>query len=57
MLAQLRQAERSTAGDESVGQTRLHELADAGHWLHVDNPGGLLRMVSPSFGAALGSRR
>ena len=53
MVEQLRQAEHSTARDESVGLTRLHELPDAGHWLHVDNPSGLLRMVAPSFHAAL----
>jgi pimeloyl-ACP methyl ester carboxylesterase len=27
----------------------LHTLPDAGHWLHVDNPAGLLQMMLPSF--------
>ncbi|MEZ4319071.1 MAG: alpha/beta hydrolase [Myxococcota bacterium] len=27
----------------------LHELPDAGHWLHVDNPDGLLAMLAPTF--------
>lgn len=27
----------------------LHTLPDAGHWLHVDNPDGLLSMMLPSF--------
>lgn len=27
----------------------LHTLPDAGHWLHVDNPDGLLQMMLPGF--------
>jgi len=27
----------------------LHTLPDAGHWLHVDNPDGLLELMLPSF--------
>jgi pimeloyl-ACP methyl ester carboxylesterase len=26
-------------------------LPDAGHWVHTDNPVGLLDIISPSFGA------
>ena len=55
MVEHLRYAEKLTSEDESVGQTRLHELPDAGHWVHVDNPSGLLRMVAPSFKTALAS--
>lgn len=29
------------------GRISLHTLADAGHWVHVDNPGGLAEMISP----------
>ena len=28
-------------GDPAQGRVRVHELADAGHWVHVDNPEGL----------------
>jgi len=27
------------------GAVRVHELPDAGHWVHVDNPDGLLRIM------------
>lgn len=27
----------------------LHELPDAGHWVHVDNPNGLLDMMAPEL--------
>ena len=27
----------------------LHTLPDAGHWLHVDNPDGLLELMAPAF--------
>lgn len=26
-------------------------LPDAGHWVHTDNPTGLLDVIAPSFGA------
>lgn len=52
MIERLREAESSTGSNGSVGFTRLHELT-SGHWLHVDNPAGLLKMVAPSFQAAL----
>lgn len=29
--------------------TRLHLLPDSGHWVHVDNPDGLLALMLPSF--------
>lgn len=52
MIDRLREAEASTGRDDSIGLTRLHELI-SGHWLHVDNPAGLLKMVAPSFQSAL----
>jgi pimeloyl-ACP methyl ester carboxylesterase len=49
-------AERSERLDESVRarllhleqqrRLRYHLLPAAGHWLHVDNPGGLLEMIA-----------
>ncbi len=32
---------------------RVHTLQDAGHWLHADNPRGLLDILSPSFGGGV----
>lgn len=29
------------------GETAVHEVADAGHWLHVDNPKGLAAVMLP----------
>ncbi len=30
---------------------RVHTLPDAGHWLHVDQPEALIRMLLPAFTA------
>ena len=49
MLERLRAAEASSAANDAVGTTRYHELADAGHWVHVDDPTGLTDMVLPSI--------
>lgn len=34
-------------GDGSEGKVSVHVLPDAGHWVHVDNPKGLLEIVAP----------
>lgn len=34
-------------GDGSEGKVSLHVLPNAGHWVHVDNPKGLLEIVAP----------
>jgi len=31
----------------------VHELRESGHWVHTDNPHGLLRILEPSFSARL----
>ncbi len=28
---------------------RYHELPDSGHWVHIDNPGGLLQLIAPAL--------
>lgn len=33
--------------DESKGKVSVHVLPNAGHWVHVDNPKGLLEIVAP----------
>ena len=30
---------------------RVHYLHDSSHWVHIDNPEGLLEILAPSFGA------
>ncbi|RMZ52303.1 hypothetical protein APUTEX25_001919 [Auxenochlorella protothecoides] len=35
------------------GVLEYHELPDAGHWVHVDNPQGLLDMIAPSLSKTL----
>ena len=48
----LRRAETNSAAHaelERSGQTKVHVLPNAGHWLHVDNPRGLMAMMLPSF--------
>eukprot|EP00201_Polytomella_parva_P014919 CAMPEP_0175059434 /NCGR_PEP_ID=MMETSP0052_2-20121109/12431_1 /TAXON_ID=51329 ORGANISM="Polytomella parva, Strain SAG 63-3" /NCGR_SAMPLE_ID=MMETSP0052_2 /ASSEMBLY_ACC=CAM_ASM_000194 /LENGTH=432 /DNA_ID=CAMNT_0016324985 /DNA_START=195 /DNA_END=1493 /DNA_ORIENTATION=+ len=38
---------KTDAGTEDTGKFRHLVLQDAGHWVHVDNPTGLLQMVLP----------
>lgn len=35
-----------------VGRFVKHELPDAGHWLHVDNPSGLMQLMLPCMAQA-----
>ena len=49
-------AERSAFvwADEDVGRIgayggRVHYLANSSHWVHIDNPDGLLEILAPSF--------
>ncbi|KAK9815258.1 hypothetical protein WJX72_000795 [[Myrmecia] bisecta] len=44
------QAAQQKAAEANTGGTfTAHLLPDAGHWLHVDNPDGLRKMMLPSF--------
>lgn len=54
MMQRLKGAEAKSRGAAGVGQqvegcTTGHVLEKAGHWLHVDNPGGLVRLMCPYF--------
>ena len=43
----LEQSERARIAQlAQAGALQLHELPDAGHWLHVDDPQGLLRILA-----------
>lgn len=45
-------------GDASGnGRVHVHVLPDAGHWLHVENPEGLLKMISHPLAAAAGPQQ
>lgn len=33
------------------GKVAFHILPEAGHWVHVDNPKGLLKIVGPKIAA------
>ncbi len=37
-----------TNGDDKTNAS-FHTLANAGHWLHVDNPDGLLDLIAPNL--------
>jgi pimeloyl-ACP methyl ester carboxylesterase len=39
---------------ERRGKVRIHVLERAGHWLHVDDPAGLLRLMTNSFACCRG---
>lgn len=56
-------AERSTFRWGGSDEARIralghavHELPNAGHWVHTDNPGGLFHILSPSFGSPVDLR-
>lgn len=36
-------------GDGSEGKVSVHVLPNSGHWVHVDNPKGLLDMIAPNL--------
>lgn len=36
-------------GDESEGKVSVVVLPNSGHWVHVDNPKGLLEIVIPKM--------
>lgn len=36
-------------GDGSEGKVSVHVLPESGHWVHVDNPKGLLEIVAPKI--------
>uniref|UniRef100_A0A2P2K5D8 Uncharacterized protein n=1 Tax=Rhizophora mucronata TaxID=61149 RepID=A0A2P2K5D8_RHIMU len=38
----------SRKGDGSEGKLSLHVLPNSGHWVHVDNPKGLLGILAPN---------
>ncbi len=46
-LSQLAELEKKTADTPGEGVVKVHVLPDAGHWLHVENPSGLLDMITP----------
>lgn len=51
-MSQLQKAEHAAAAHASSGNGgHLHTyvLSNAGHWVHVDNPQGLMDMMLPSF--------
>ncbi|XP_010520701.1 PREDICTED: protein ABHD11 [Tarenaya hassleriana] len=35
--------------DSSTGKASTHLLENSGHWVHVDNPKGLLEIITPNF--------
>ncbi|VFQ89869.1 unnamed protein product [Cuscuta campestris] len=39
----------SRKANEGEGKFSYHVLPDSGHWVHVDNPNGLLQIVAPKL--------
>ena len=46
---ELESAVKQTQHNIDTGTLVLHELADAGHWLHVDNPQGLVQLMAQNM--------
>ncbi|XP_047334893.1 protein ABHD11 [Impatiens glandulifera] len=41
----------SHVSDDNMGKVFVHVLPNSGHWVHVDNPKGLLEIVTPRIAA------
>lgn len=39
----------SNGGGESEGKMSYHTLPNSGHWVHVENPRGLLEIITPKL--------
>lgn len=39
----------SRKGNEGEGKVSYHILPNSGHWVHVENPKGLLQIVAPKL--------
>lgn len=48
-LSHLDELETKSGKAPGEGALRVHVLPDAGHWLHVENPLGLLDLINPSL--------
>lgn len=48
-LSQLDALQKKSRKSPDEGCVRVHVLPNAGHWLHVENPDGLLELISPSL--------
>lgn len=51
-MSRLQKAEHAAATYAKTGNggmLKTHVLPNAGHWVHVDNPHGLMDMMLPSF--------
>lgn len=48
-LERLAEKSRNYGEGEKSGKVGLHLLPNAGHWLHMDNPKGLVELLAPSF--------
>ena len=50
ILSQLEEiAQANNTPRSNVGTISYHILENAGHWLHVDNPNGLIEILAPSL--------
>ncbi|TXG58225.1 hypothetical protein EZV62_016054 [Acer yangbiense] len=43
------ESQASEGGDGAEGKVSVHILPDSGHWVHVDNPQGLLEIMAPKI--------
>ncbi|CAA0818819.1 alpha/beta-Hydrolases superfamily protein [Striga hermonthica] len=43
----------SKRADDNEGKVSVHVLPNAGHWVHVDNPKGLLEIVAPDVASVV----
>ncbi|KAF6165870.1 hypothetical protein GIB67_012767 [Kingdonia uniflora] len=49
VVQQLESLAARRAKDDSEGKVSVHVLPKSGHWVHVDNPKGLLEILAPNF--------
>ena len=46
-IKRLDELSKASVLDESSGTSHIHELENAGHWLHAENPKGLIEIMAP----------
>jgi pimeloyl-ACP methyl ester carboxylesterase len=48
-IKRLDELSKASVLDDTSGTSHIHELENAGHWLHAENPKGLIEIMAPNL--------